>query len=45
MSPKTLCLIARPDTTIRDYLNPKGERRSWTLAELLPDSFTGKELP
>jgi hypothetical protein len=27
MSPKTLCLIARPDTTIRDYLNPKGERR------------------
>ncbi len=26
-------------------VNPKGERRSWTLAELLPDSFTGTELP
>ena len=26
-------------------INPKGERRSWTLAELLPDSFSGKELP
>ena len=26
-------------------INPRGERRSWTLAELLPDSFSGKELP
>lgn len=26
-------------------LNPKGERRTWTLAELLPDGFSGKELP
>ncbi len=26
-------------------LNTKGERREWTLAELLPDSFSGKELP
>lgn len=26
-------------------INPKGERRTWTLAELLPDSFSGKELP
>lgn len=26
-------------------INPAGERRSWTLAQLLPDSFTGKELP
>jgi cytidine deaminase len=26
-------------------INNKGERRSWTLAELLPDSFSGKELP
>lgn len=25
--------------------NTKGERRTWTLAELLPDSFSGKELP
>ncbi|MFT3698326.1 MAG: cytidine deaminase [Kofleriaceae bacterium] len=26
-------------------VNPQGERRSWTLAQLLPDSFSGKELP
>jgi len=26
-------------------INPAGERRSWTLAQLLPDSFSGKELP
>ena len=26
-------------------VNPAGERRSWTLAELLPDAFSGKELP
>lgn len=26
-------------------INTKGERRSWTLAELLPDSFSGRELP
>lgn len=26
-------------------INPKGERRSWTLAQLIPDGFTGKELP
>ena len=26
-------------------VNNKGERRSWTLAELLPDGFSGKELP
>ena len=25
--------------------NPAGERRSWTLAELLPDGFRGSELP
>ena len=25
--------------------NPAGERRTWTLAELLPDNFTGRELP
>jgi len=24
--------------------NPAGERRSWTLAELLPDGFSGREL-
>jgi len=26
-------------------VNPHGERRSWTLAELLPDGFSGRELP
>lgn len=26
-------------------INPGGERRSWTLAELIPDGFSGKELP
>lgn len=26
-------------------INPQGERRTWTLAELLPDGFTGRELP
>jgi len=26
-------------------INPKGERRSWTLAELLPDGFSGRDLP
>jgi cytidine deaminase len=26
-------------------INPRGERRTWTLAELLPDGFSGRELP
>jgi cytidine deaminase len=26
-------------------INPLGERRSWTLAELIPDGFSGRELP
>jgi cytidine deaminase len=26
-------------------INPHGERRTWTLAELLPDGFSGRELP
>lgn len=26
-------------------VNPRGERRTWTLAALLPDGFSGKELP
>jgi cytidine deaminase len=26
-------------------INGRGERRTWTLAELLPDSFSGRELP
>jgi cytidine deaminase len=26
-------------------VNPGGERRSWTLAELIPDGFSARELP
>ena len=26
-------------------INPQGERRTWTLAQLLPDAFSGAELP
>ena len=26
-------------------INGKGERRTWTLEQLLPDSFSGSELP
>jgi cytidine deaminase len=26
-------------------INPQGEQRSWTLAQLLPDGFKGDELP
>jgi cytidine deaminase len=26
-------------------INPAGERRSWTLGELIPDGFSGSELP
>jgi cytidine deaminase len=26
-------------------INPRGEKRSWTLAQLLPDGFSAKELP
>jgi len=26
-------------------VNPQGEERRWMLSELLPDSFSGKELP
>ncbi|MEO8842911.1 MAG: cytidine deaminase [Kofleriaceae bacterium] len=36
---------ADPDKVVITAVNPKGERREWTLAQLLPDSFTGKELP
>lgn len=34
--PKALKIIA---------INPRGERREWTLEHLLPDSFSGSELP
>jgi cytidine deaminase len=38
-------LAAHPEQVTVVAVNPRGERRSWTLAELLPDSFSGKELP
>jgi cytidine deaminase len=36
-----------PDPTVVTItaINPAGEHRSWTLAELLPASFSGRELP
>ena len=36
---------ADPDKVRITAINPRGERRQWTLTQLLPDSFTGKELP
>jgi cytidine deaminase len=38
-------LAAHPEHVTVVAINLKGERRSWTLAELLPDSFSGRELP
>ena len=34
-----------PAAVVVTAINPAGERRSWTLAELLPDGFSGRELP
>jgi cytidine deaminase len=34
-----------PRTVTITAINPKGERRSWTLAQLIPDAFDGTELP
>jgi cytidine deaminase len=34
-----------PSAVVVTSTNPKGEQRSWTLAQLLPDGFTGRELP
>jgi len=36
---------AHPEHVTVVAINGRGERRSWTLAELLPDAFSGKELP
>lgn len=36
---------ADPARVLVVAINPQGERRTWTLAELLPDSFSGRELP
>lgn len=34
-----------PARVVVTAINPAGERRSWTLAELLPAGFSGRELP
>ncbi len=34
-----------PTKVIVTAVNPAGEHRSWTLAELIPDGFNSKELP
>lgn len=34
-----------PAQVIVTAVNNAGERRTWTLAQLLPDSFSGSELP
>lgn len=36
---------ANPAAVVVTAINPAGERRSWTLAELLPAGFSGRELP
>jgi cytidine deaminase len=36
---------AHPERVTVLSINPQGERRSWTLDQLLPDSFTGNQLP
>ncbi|MBA3457824.1 MAG: cytidine deaminase [Deltaproteobacteria bacterium] len=36
---------ADPTKVIVTAVNPAGEHRSWTLAELIPDGFSGRELP
>jgi cytidine deaminase len=38
-------LAPDPRAVVVIAVNPAGERRAWTLAELLPDGFTGRELP
>jgi cytidine deaminase len=36
---------ADPTKVTITAINPAGEARTWTVAELLPDAFSGKELP
>ena len=38
-------LAADPATFTVTAINLHGERRSWTLAALIPDGFTGRDLP
>jgi cytidine deaminase len=43
---QVLLEFARDPTAVTvTAINPAGERRSWTLAELIPDGFSGRELP
>ncbi|HUS27871.1 MAG TPA: cytidine deaminase [Kofleriaceae bacterium] len=37
--------VKDPTKVVVTAVNNKGERRTWTIAELLPDSFSGSELP
>jgi cytidine deaminase len=36
---------ADPSKVTITAVNPAGEHRSWTLAQLIPDGFSGRELP
>jgi len=36
---------ADPAAVTVTAINPQGEQRSWTVAQLLPDGFSGHELP
>ncbi|MBL0217777.1 MAG: cytidine deaminase [Myxococcales bacterium] len=36
---------ADPANVTVTSVNPAGEHRSWTLAQLIPDGFNGRELP
>jgi len=38
-------LAADPKAVTVTAINPQGERRAWTLAELIPFGFSGRELP
>jgi cytidine deaminase len=43
---QVLLEFARDPAAVRVIsVNTKGERREWTLAELIPDGFSGSELP
>ncbi len=42
---QVLAEFAHPSGVRVIAVNPRGERREWELAELLPDSFDGRELP
>jgi cytidine deaminase len=45
MCRQTLLEFARDPATFRVVaINGQGERREWTLAQLIPDGFTGEEL-